>query len=482
MPFITITEQNAAVYRDLLGSEVVLEDHSNVEDGEERDRLGGENWDSPFVVTTTVQLFDSLFGRKPSRCRKVHRLANAVIVLDEVQALPTDLLLPILAALRQLCEHFGATVLLTSATQPSFQRLSAWKHLNGAITEVIPDRANLASRMRRVRYEWNLDPLQKSAQVADEICGQRQALVVMNTVDDARRMYRLLVDRGAGQVIRHLSTRMCPAHRGTVLAEIRGLIDTGDPVLLVSTQLIEAGVDVDFPVVFRALAPADSLQQAAGRANREGRYHDPGRVMIFHASDTSTPRSYRTSVAQTILHFGPHRADPDDLTALDRYYSGLFAILDLENARRGTTIRRNCSGLNFRSVADGPLRDPGATGTVRGGRDRGLAFRMLDDDNTPVVVTASDYAAQLADELRTGSGSVREVLRALQPYIVGLPTRIAERPEVRTLLVPVTGDLMQWRGEYDPAVGIEEGSSVNILRPAMHPNPTLHDALNSEER
>lgn len=154
VPFITITEQNAAVYRDLVGSEVVLEHHSNVDSDEQRARLGAENWDSPFVVTTTVQLFDSLFGRKPARCRKVHRLSNAVIVLDEVQALPAALLLPILDALRLLCEHFGATVLLTSATQPSFQRLSVWRRPDGAITEVIPDPVGLATRLRRVRYEW----------------------------------------------------------------------------------------------------------------------------------------------------------------------------------------------------------------------------------------------------------------------------------------------------------------------------------------
>jgi CRISPR-associated endonuclease/helicase Cas3 len=170
-------------------------------------------------------------------------------------------------------------------------------------------------------------------------------------------------------------------------------------------------VDLDFPVVFRVLAPADSLQQAAGRANREGRNPEPGRVVIFEASDTSSPPSYRTSVAQTTLYFGPQRADPDDLAALDRYYSALYASLDLEHAQRGTTIRRN---------ADGPLRDPGALGADRRVRDQGLAFRMLDDDSTPVAITTTDLAARLVDELRTASGPVREVLRALQPYIVGI--------------------------------------------------------------
>jgi CRISPR-associated endonuclease/helicase Cas3 len=420
-----------------------------VDSDEQRARLGAENWDSPFVVTTTVQLFDSLFGRKPARCRKVHRLSNAVIVLDEVQALPAALLLPILDALRLLCEHFGATVLLTSATQPSFQRLSVWRRLDGAITEVIPDPVGLATRLRRVRYEWRLDPQPELAQVADEVRGLRQALVVMNTVGDARRMYRLLVDRAAGGAVRHLSTRMCPAHRRVVLAEVRALLGAGEPVWLVSTQLIEAGVDVDFPAVFRDLAPADSLQQAAGRANREGRHPQPGRVVIFRASDTSSPPSYRTPVAQTSLRFGPGLADPDDPAALDRYYTGLYAALNLEGDRRGTTIQRNRGALNFRSVADGPLRDLGLVGSADGGRDRGLAFRLLDDDSTPVAVTTwsgSREVEGLLDELRTGARPQREVFRAVQPHIVALPTRVTQRPEVEALLAPVIGDLLHYRG------------------------------------
>ena len=463
VPFITITEQNAAVYRDLLGSEVVVEHHSNVDGDEHLGRLGAENWDAPFVVTTTVQLFDSMFGRKPSRCRKVHRLSNAVIVLDEVQSLPPQLLLPILDGLRLLCEHFGATVLLTSATQPAFQRLSVWRQLDGAITEVIPDPAGLSARLRRVRYEWRLDPQPELAQVADEVRGLRQVLVVMNTVGDARRMYRLLAESGvAGGPVRHLSTRMCPAHRRAVLAEVRELLAAGQPVALVSTQLIEAGVDVDFPVVFRDLAPADSLQQAAGRANREGRHAGPGRVVVFRASDTSSPPSYRTPVAQTVLRFGPGLADPDDVGALDRYYTALYAALNLENARRGTTIQRNRSGLNFRSVADGPLRDLGAVGAPDGGRDRGLAFRMLDDDSTPVAITTwdgSERVERLLDGLRTGAGPLREAFRAVQPHIVALPTRVADRPDVRALLSPVVGDLLQWRGVYDPQVGIDEDAT-----------------------
>jgi CRISPR-associated endonuclease/helicase Cas3 len=464
VPYITITEQNAAVYRSLLGQDAVLEHHSAVELDQRRARLGAENWDSPFVVTTTVQLFDSLFGRKPSRSRKVHRLANAVVVLDEVQALPADLLLPILDALRLLSEHFGTTVLLTSATQPSFQRLSVWAPLQERITEIIPEPARLYERLRRVRYEWRLgDPAIDLAGVAEEIAGHEQALIVVNTVADARRMYRLLTERDR-QAVRHLSTRMCPAHRRHVLEEVRSLLGEGRPVALVSTQLIEAGVDVDFPVVFRALAPADSLQQAAGRANREGRRTEDGLVVVFEASDAPVPRFYRTAVDQTRVQFGPDKCDPDDLAALDRYYAGLYDALNLEGARHGRTIQANREGRNYRSVADGPLRDAGLAASSAGGRDKALAFRMLDDDSVQVVISSyagSTEVGHLLTALRAGEGSRPELYRALQPYIVALPAHIADHADVRALTRPVIGDLLEWVGEYDPGIGIDDGNTVS---------------------
>jgi CRISPR-associated endonuclease/helicase Cas3 len=464
VPFITVTEQNARVYRDLLGEDAVLEHHSAVDSDQRYARLGAENWDAPFVVTTTVQLFDSLFGRKPARSRKVHRLANAVVVLDEVQALPADLLLPILDGLRVLAEYFGTTVLLASATQPAFQRLSVWQPLQQRIREVIPDPTGLYERLRRVRYEWRLGPpLPELSEVADEVAGHDQALVVVSTVTAARRMFRLLRERKSGAV-RHLSTRMCPAHRQAVLAEVHGLLAGGEQVTLVSTQLIEAGVDVDFPAVFRAIAPADSLQQAAGRANREGRRPDPGLVVVFDAADVPVPPFYRTAVGQTRLHFGSGKADPDDRGALDRYYTGLYNALNLDRAERGTTIQANRTGrdsyLNFESVAEGPLRD---AGDPQRWRDRSLAFRMLDDDAVPVAVASygePGLVDRLLDDLRAADGARRDTFRALQPYVVSLPRHVADRRDVRALLRPVVGDLCQWVGDYDDAVGIDDGDTV----------------------
>ena len=460
VPFVTITEQNAQVYRDLLG-EAVLEHHSNTELDERQARLGAENWDAPFVVTTTVQLFDSLFGRKPARSRKLHRLANAVIVLDEVQSLPVPLLRPILDALSLLTEHFGSTVLLASATQPAFEHLQVWRDKN--IVPIVENPSVVYERLRRVRYEWWLGPVPSDEEVAGRVAGERQALVVVNTTRAARVMFRLLSDRiqNADVVVRHLSTRMCPAHRKTVLDEVRSRLASGEPVLLASTQLIESGVDVDFPVVYRALAPADSLQQAAGRANREGRRTEPGSVVVFASAHSIS--DYATPVAQTVLCFGPGKPEPDDLDALRRYYQGLYNAVNVDNNPRAGSIHTHREKLDFVGVADGPLVDAihGKT------RDARWAFRMLDDDTVPVVVTQYDNETEtLLDELRRadapGVRPRRATFRALQRYTVSLPRHLVEQPDFRALCeqVWVGSDLLVWRGAYHERYGIDETSIV----------------------
>jgi CRISPR-associated endonuclease/helicase Cas3 len=468
VPFTTITEQNAAVYRRLLGKDAVLEHHSQVDydhhENDHRARLAAENWDAPVVVTTTVQLFDSLFGRRPARSRKLHRLANAVIVLDEVQALPSTLLAPILTALRVLTEHFGATVLLTSATQPVFQELGAWRDVPVVDLVPRPDAVGLFRRLARVRYEWRVDPKPTLAQVAAWVRGERQALVVVNTVDHAARLYGLLAEGDdAPAVVWHLSTRMVPAHRRDVLATTSRLLRAGQPVVVVSTQLIEAGVDIDFPVVFRAIAPAESLQQAAGRANREGTRPEGGRVVIFDAADAVVPRFYRTAVESTRLFFGPgaRSADPDDLEALDRYYRHLYATTGAENCRRAHTIQRHRTELDFVSVAEGPLSDPQAAA-----RDPHLAFRMIDEDTVPVVVTTyqspgrePDPVAQWVEELADPDRRSAAVFRRLRPYSMTLPRRVAADPVMAAMLTPVVGDLLCWEGTYHDRLGMGAGVS-----------------------
>lgn len=460
VPFLTITEQNAAVYRALLdgaGKPTVLEHHSGVDlDGDDPkgrwDRLAAENWDAPFVVTTTVRLFEALFGRRPARMRRVHRLAGAVIVLDEVQALPHRLLTPILDGLRSLVDHFGSTVLLSSATQPDFWHLSPFRQLPAR--DVISDPKALSAKVKRVRFQWQLDPKPTLKKIADQAAGLGSALVVVNTTKDAAAVFTRW--RSEGLAGFHLSTRMCPAHRRRVLDRVRtGLGAPGRSVLVVSTQLVEAGVDLDFPVVFRAAAPADSLLQAAGRANREGRLAH-GTVVIFDPADGSQPPAYTTPTQTAARFFGPELADPDDLDALSEYYRELYDRLDVDGKESvGQRIQTARRSLDFPAVSDGPDGQPQ------------YAFRMIEEDGVSIVTPQgapdAQVEAEIADVLtRLRSEPVPDLrlIRRLQPYITTLYPRAVRSPGVTALLRPVLGDptsnrgLVEWVGTYDPDTGI----------------------------
>ncbi|MFI7026819.1 CRISPR-associated helicase Cas3' [Micromonospora sp. NPDC049900] len=467
VPFLTITEQNAAAYGRLLNEDgaepVVLEHHSQADFDDPAAgrwaRLAAENWDAPFVVTTFVRLFESLYARKPSAMRRVHRLANSVIVLDEVQALPHAMLAPILDGIRLLVRHFGATVLLSSATQPSFWALDEIKDV--PCTDLIQDTPKLVSDLRRVRYEWQLDPKPTLADIADEAASVPAALVVVNTTADAKAVF----DRWRAQSIGtawHLSTRMCPAHRKWVLEEVRARLHREERVLLVATQLIEAGVDVDFPVVFRAMAPADSLLQAAGRANREGRMSDGGRVIVFAPEDGGQPPTYKTLVGCTARQFGPETADPDDLAALERYYRNVYDLLNLADSQHvGQRIQQARRRWEFEAVTDGPMD----AGTRR--RDRKLAFRMIDDDGISVVTPQAGKATGLQSHLESLIEDLRQApvpdltaLRELQAYTTNLHPSVLRQPGVMALLRPILGSevrrgaLVEWVGEYDDDTGI----------------------------
>lgn len=462
VPFISITEQNAAVYRELLdvpGHPVVLEHHSGA-DLDARDdpaawwrKLASENWDAPFVVTTTVQLFQSLFDNRPAAMRKLHRLAGSVIVLDEVQALPDPLLIPILSALRMLTERFGTTVLLASATQPSYWSLKPFEGMQ--IRDVITDPEPLYKKFQRVRYEWRLDPAPSMADIAAEAAAQRQVLVIVNTTADSAALHRLIQAQRPASLGKclHLSTRMTAQHRRDVLKQARRLLDDDQPVALVSTQLIEAGVDVDFPVVYRAWAPADSLQQAAGRANRNARLAE-GRVVVFQPSDGGQPRdvAYMAALAATETHFGPGLADPDCLAELDRYYPERYRLQNLEQAGPGTEIEARRRQMDFPEVA--------------------RKFQMIKELTVPVAVPypAEDAAAANFSELIAGlrgaaprtAGDGRRLLRDLMPYLATIPGHLARRAQERGWAERVIGDLLEWKACYDPARGIDPADLADL--------------------
>lgn len=442
VPYLSITEQNADVYRRLLdrpGQSVVLEHHSGVDlDIKGRgqwQRLASENWDAPFVVTTTVRLFESLFDRRPSAMRRLHRLANSVIVLDEVQALPDHLLVPIMSMLRTLSERFGVTVLFSSATQPAFERLSPLA--NFEIRDVIAEPRRLYRDLARVRYEWPGTPRPTLAQVADRIADERQVLAIVNTTATARDLYELVDSKCDEPSVFHLSTRMAAQHRRDVLKRIRALVKAGEPIKAVSTQLVEAGVDLDFPAVYRAYATADAFQQAAGRANRGGNLPF-GRLVIFDPVEGSrAERVYGAAVGATRTHFGEDKAQPDDLDALAAYYVDRFTAKNVE--RDGRDIqdpRRTC---DFVEVAE--------------------RFKMINEETVSVVVPYGsdeqrEEVQQVMAILRSGTPKVGGLIRRLRPYLATLPKGIARRAAEDGLTEPIIGDLVEWLGDYDAKRGI----------------------------
>ena len=282
IPFTSIIEQNATVFREALesaGDECVLEHHSNfdLDDDLPQNRLASENWDAPLLVTTNVQFFESLFASQTSRCRKVHRIARSVIILDEVQTLPVELLRPSLAILSELCRNYGCSVVLCSATQPAVQRREDFAIGIEGVREIVPEPTKLFSSLRRVKTSF-VGAMDDDA-LAEKLRGESSVLCIVNTRGHAAKLYQCVATDDDVNTF-HLSAQMCPEHRSEKLAEIREALSDKRPCRVISTQLVEAGVDLDFPTVYRALAGIDSIAQAAGRCNREGR-RENGDVYVF---------------------------------------------------------------------------------------------------------------------------------------------------------------------------------------------------------
>lgn len=286
IPFTSIVEQTAREMRAIFGDEAVLEHHSAVDvdpEDDSRRRLLVQNWDAPIVVTTNVQLFESLFSNRPARSRKVHSMANAVIVLDEVQTLPDGLLTATLGMLECLGVLGHTSTVLASATQPGLSTLWPFGSRPVQITDPDPLREVLDCRVRYETDSIGADALPLE-ELVEELAGYDQVLCVVNTKKAARVLFRSLTAQSGGAY--HLSTAMTPDHRAEVLGEVRGRLSRGEPCCVVSTQLVEAGVDIDFPVVFRELTGIDSIVQAAGRCNREGRLGaHGGRVVVFECEE-----------------------------------------------------------------------------------------------------------------------------------------------------------------------------------------------------
>lgn len=457
VPYLSITEQTVATYRAIFEAgyddgPVVLEHHSAITDdsperadGDESSaalwrRAASENWDARIIVTTTVQLFESLFANRRSKARKVHRLANSLIVLDEAQALPGPLLDPILDVLKGLCTHFHSSVVLSTATQPAFDTIPAFQ--GATAIDLIADTAGLFEKLHRVTYEWRIEGLTGWGDVAAWLRDEHQAMVIVNL---KRHAMELLDELEGMPGVIHLSTALCGKHRRQALEEVRRRLRAGERCILVSTQVVEAGVDISFPVVFRALGPLDSILQAAGRCNREGELgKNGGRVVIFRGGDGKTPPGwYETATGMTAAFVRRKGFDPDDARWIAAYFRDLFEARDTDERR----IQEKREGFDFPRVAQ--------------------EFRMIEDDSESVVVTS--YGTELErqqvrdwlDQLLSEPAKARAVLRQLQPYTVSL--RRSEMAKQQQWIGDVGGLIKEWTGDYDELRGLIAASQGWVI-------------------
>lgn len=459
IPYLSIIEQNAGTYRSIFGADAVLEHHSGAvnnlkpEIKHQRDekepfsffsprgegdcdpqlparRLETENWDSPFIVTTSVRFFESLFSRHPSDLRRVHNLARSIIILDEVQTLPAAMLAPILAVMRELSTDWGCTLVMATATKPAFEQpedegsAQGPRWLPGTVREIVPDPSALHRALKRVSIEWRLDAPLRWEDLADELLAHERALCVVNVRDHAACVYDLLKVKAQAkgllpEAIIHLSTRMCAKHRLQELARVRERLQQNLPCILVSTQLVEAGVDIDFPVGYRALGPLDAIFQVAGRVDREGRMTEQagrpaGRLIVFLTEDGKTPpHSYKTATDLTRAIAGAQDVQPDDLFAMEKFFERYYTETDL-----GKDMLKLRKELDFEALAD--------------------TFEMISSRAKNVFVPYGEGAERI-EQLRAAGFLDVKLLRSLQQFTVGLQPWEFERARQQVLYEIVPG-------------------------------------------
>jgi len=488
IPYTSIIEQTADVFRGALRSpDDILEHHAsfdwerakqtrNPDDDSpaaiDKLRRAAENWDVPIVVTTAVQFFESLFANRTSRCRKLHNIAGSAVVFDEAQTLPLPLLKPCVAAIDELARNYRTSIVLCTATQPALRVKDGFTD-GFAIDEdreLAPDPQELYRRLKRVAVERLTAPTTDES-IAARFVEQPQMLCIVNKREHAQKLYEMIRSQPGAT---HLSTLMCPSHRRIVLAELRGKLKAGEPVRLVATSLIEAGVDIDFPEVWRAAAGLDSIAQAAGRCNRSGALKDHdgrprlGRVIVFEPAEEKTQHEIkvRWQASQGALK---RFDDPLDIDAVRDYFSELYwrkgdAQLDSADisGRQGVgvlTAIRECvadGDYPFRSIAE--------------------AFQLIDEEAMEAVIVpwradeADDEADRLLQSIAAQAKPSGRDLRRLQQYAVPIPKTARDewlRRNVLTPVHPALGDAMLKFADlslYDAETGVTVA------------NPTTRDA------
>lgn len=465
IPYLSIIEQNAAEYRRILGDDIVLENHSGVlpqsdlgEEEKSRLELVAENWDAPVVVTTSVQFLESLFASSPGKCRKLHRVSRSVVIFDEVQTLPAHLLKPTFNVFRELAANYGTSFVFSSATQPAFRKSSSLP--DGfdphELREIAPDPAELFRKLRRVNYHLpKTDEVLDWPTLAQRMAAESHCLCVVNLTRHAKEVWEELRRTLPDEPPIHLSSAMCPHHRLALIQVIRERLKAGQPCRVVSTQLIEAGVDVDFPVVWRALGPLDSIVQVAGRCNREGRL-PAGEVHVFRPADHKLPpgvyRAASDRAAITLAGLGDEESASQRLATDPQvfcdYFQSLYQVVNTDYARCSeSSIQEDRLRLRFREVS--------------------RKAKVISEDGQPVIIardtSGREFAAPLLEEIQTrepGPGQHRfnrDDLRRLQRFMVNVHShrflQLEARKNIRTLLPNLELYVLD-DGFYHPDLGL----------------------------
>jgi CRISPR-associated endonuclease/helicase Cas3 len=444
IPYTSIIEQTAGIFRGIFDNNVV-EHHSNLDPEKEtaKSRLATENWDASIIVTTNVQFFESLFAARTSSCRKLHNIVNSVVVLDEAQLLNPEFLQPIMDTINLLARHYGVTFVLSTATQPALNTREGFgwtfRGLEG-VREIMTDPDALYRDLKRVTVEMPLDfyVRREWQEIAAEIIPHESLLAIVNTRRDCRELHRLMPE---GTI--HLSAAMCGEHRSQVIDGIRERLAKKVPTRVVSTQLVEAGVDIDFPVVYRALSGLDSIAQAAGRCNREGAL-DLGKVVVFVPPKSSPPGTLRRAEQTTISLLSGSTSDPMARELFTRYFEHFYVKADSLD-KHGITdlLTRDARELKiqFRTAAE--------------------KFQLIDDAESQAILVWYGESQALIGKLKK-DGPERWLMRKLQRYSVNLPRRAVDK-------LVQSGEVQEvWPGIfaqavstlYDDKVGVTFGSEL----------------------
>ena len=402
IPYTSIIEQNAKVFRDILGQENVVEHHSsvsyelseNADELEYRSALATENWDAPVIVTTAVQFFESLYANRSSKCRKLHNIANSVLIFDEAQMIPSNNLRPCVAAIAELVRAYNATAVLCTATQPAIDEMLLEYSKKESVVELCPDVDGMFEKFRRTSFEK--EGRLTTDELVSRLESQQQVLCIVNTRKFAQEVYEALPSEGRF----HLSTLMCPVHRKQKLDEIRERLKSGKTCRVVSTSLIEAGVDVDFPRVFREMAGLDSILQAAGRCNREGKRSAESSIVTVFESENKVNKLIavnRDAAEETVRDW----TQPNTMSTIERYFKAYRDFLrndDKSGVMTASEKGISGCGLPFEWIAK--------------------EFKLIDQNTFTVYISVGE-GKELISRLREGERS-RELYRKAGMYSVSI--------------------------------------------------------------